>query len=103
MTRSPRRRTSLPSPTDGCCAGSPRSTASRNAGDLVGRRRLAVEHFERVEQVAAAEFRPELGERLGPREPVEAERVAEREQRAALARLEREVRLELVQVARCAS
>src|SRR5206468_3486828 len=56
-------------------------------------RRVAVEGFERVEQVAAAELGPELDERLGARDPVEAEGVAEGEQGAALARLEREVRL----------
>ena len=87
----------MPRPTDGCCAG-------RHGGDRVeepaivsGAAGSLVERFERVEQVAAAELRPQLDERLGAREPVEAERVAEREQRAALARLERELRLELVQ------
>ena len=43
-----------------------------------------------VEQVAAAELRPQPGPGLGPRDEVEAEPVAEREDRAALAVDERE-------------
>jgi hypothetical protein len=52
--------------------------------------RLAVEPAERVEQVAVEQLRVEARERAGLRHVVEAERVADREQRAALARLERE-------------
>src|SRR5262249_54973726 len=66
-------------------------------GDRVGCRGLAVEGFERVEQIAAAQLRPQLDEGVRAGDPVEAECVAEREQRAALSRLEREARLELVE------
>ena len=52
--------------------------------------RLAVEPAERVEQVAVEQLRVEARERAGLRDVVEAERISDREQRAALARLERE-------------
>lgn len=51
---------------------------------------LAVEPAERVEQVAVEQLRVEPRERVGLRDVVEAERVADRKQRTALARLERE-------------
>ena len=64
-----------------------RADERRDPGFLDGR---TVEPVERVEQVALAELGPQLLERFRARDPVEAERVAEREQRARLARPARE-------------
>ena len=87
MTPSPRRRTSSPSPADGPRVARAAATSSTNRRDALDRGRPPVEPLERVEQVAGAELRPEQRERVGPRDGVEAEVVAEREHRAALAGL----------------
>src|SRR4029079_9046404 len=83
-----------------------RAFGGRRALDLVEEpahphvgRPLLVEPLERVEQVAAPELRPQLHEGLRPRDPVEAELVAERENSAALTGLEGERGLELLEPA----
>ena len=73
------------------------ATSSTNRETRSTERRPPVEPLERVEQVAGAELRPEQRERLGPRDGVEAQVVAEPEHGTALARLQHERRLELAQ------
>ena len=80
-------------------------TRRRGVHDLVDEAEQAlrrggwlVELLERVEEVAPAKLRPDVGEHVGPRHCVEAEHFAEPEHRAALARLGPELRRECIEL-----
>src|SRR3954453_23287110 len=74
--------------------GDRRELPDEVAGGCGGPRNL-IEPVEGIEQVPGAELRPEMRERVRPRDGVEAESAAEREHNAALSRYERERQLEL--------
>src|SRR5205823_1711883 len=72
-----------------------RATRTRRTRDRIEKRlelpcALSVEPLDRVEQVAVEELRIEVRERIRPRDEVDADALAEREQRAGLSRDERE-------------